>query len=281
MEIKEIKYFDIHAHLHFSIFENKIKKIEENLKEGVWFLLIGTAKKTSKEAIEYLPNGVWGGIGLHPHHVWTDYEDEFEGKIEKEENFDEIFYQEILDKNNEKVRVIGEFGLDYFYFDNLSEKEILEIKKRQWEVCEKQIIFAKKNKKSLMIHLRSKDQSAFFDFYDIIKNYLPVKTNIHFYSGNLEITKKFLDFGFYFSFGGVITFKNANLQRDLINYIPIENLLTETDSPYVSPEPFRGKINEPKNVKIILEKIAEIKKIEKEKLKEVIFFNSLKYLDLI
>jgi TatD DNase family protein len=279
--IKEIKYFDIHSHLHFPVFENPNKKIEENLNDGVYFLLIGTCKKTSESLVNYLKEGVWGGIGLHPHHTWTDFEDEFEGKVEKEENFDEKFYQEILDKEKDKIRVIGEFGLDYFYFNGLSENEINEIKKRQWIVCEKQIIFAKKNNKSLMIHLRSKDQSAFYDFYDIVKNYLPLKVNIHFYSGDIEITKKFLDFGFYFSFGGVITFKNANLQKELVKFIPLENIITETDSPYVSPEPFRGKINEPKNVKIVLKKISEIKNIEEEKLKEIIFFNALKYLNLV
>jgi len=274
----EVKFFDIHAHLNFKVFQNPEEKIKENLSQGVWFLNIGTCKSTSKEAVRLaLFDGVWAGIGLHPHHTWSDLEDPFEGKIEKEEFFDEDFYESLI---NEKTLVIGEFGLDYFYFDNLSADKIKEIKKRQWDVCESQIVFAKKHKKSLMIHLRSKDESAFEDFYSLVKKYLPIKANIHFFSGSKEYAKKFLDLGFYLSFGGVITFKNANEKREVLSYVPLERILTETDSPYVSPEPLRGTLNEPKNVKVILEKIAQIKNVDFEVAKETIFKNSIDYLGL-
>lgn len=278
MNQDRIKFFDIHAHLHFNIFQNQIEeKIKENLNEGVFFLNVGTSKKTSLEAVKYSNfNGVWASIGLHPHHTWTDFEDEFEGKIDKEEFFEEQFYESLV--THPKVVAIGEFGLDYFYFPENSD--VNSIKKIQWQVCEAQIKFAKKHNKSLMIHLRGKDYSVFADFYSLIKNYLPLNINIHFFSGDIFWAKKFLDLGCYFSFGGVITFKNAEEKRKVIAYLPLDRILTETDSPYVSPEPFRGQINEPKNVKLVVEKIAEIKKEDILKVKEIIFYNSCNYLGL-
>lgn len=278
MNFKDIKFFDIHAHLHFNIFKDKIEeKIKENLNQEVYFLNVGTSKLTSQKAVDFsLFDGVWASIGLHPHHTWTDFEDEFEGKIIKEEFFDESFYEKLV--THPKVVAIGEFGLDYFYFNN--EDSIEAIKKIQWNVCEAQIKFAKKHNKSLMVHLRGKDESPFADFYSLVKNYLPLRINIHFFSGDLKWARQFLDIGCYLSFGGVITFKNAHDRREIVKFTPLDRILSETDSPYVAPEPLRGTINEPQNVKFVVAKIAEIKNEDFFKVKEAIFQNSLTYLNL-
>ena len=158
-----------------------------------------------------------------------------------------------LKKNNKKIIAFGETGLDYFY--KRSEK------KDQIIAFEKHVEFSISEKIPVIIHTRDADD----DTISIIKKYYK-KTNflIHCFTGNLEFAKNLLNLNCLISFSGIITFKKSNDLRNIVKYVPLEKMLIETDSPYLSPDPFRGKSNEPANVKIVAETVASIKQISFE-----------------
>ena len=159
----------------------------------------------------------------------------------------------ILKKKSKKIIAFGETGLDYFY--KKSEK------KDQLFSFEKHIEFAISENVPVIIHTRDADEDTIL----IIKKYYK-KTRflIHCFTGNLEFAKNLLNLECLISFSGIITFKKSNELRDVVKYVPLERMLIETDSPYLSPDPLRGKSNEPANVKIVGESIAKIKEISFE-----------------
>ena len=155
-----------------------------------------------------------------------------------------------LKKKNKKILAFGETGLDYFYKRSEKKDQIFSF--------EKHINFSIIENVPVIIHTRDADD----DTISIIKKYYK-KTNflIHCFTGTLDFAKKLLDLNCLISFSGIITFKKSNNLRDVVKYVPLERMLIETDSPYLSPDPFRGKSNEPANVKIIAETVASIKQI--------------------
>ena len=155
-----------------------------------------------------------------------------------------------LKKKNKKIVAFGETGLDYFYKRSKKNDQIFSF--------EKHIQFAISEGVPVIIHTREADN----DTISIIKKYYK-KTNflIHCFTGTLDFAKNLLDLNCLISFSGIITFKKSNDLRDVVKYVPLEKMLIETDSPYLSPDPFRGKSNEPANVKIVAETVASIKKI--------------------
>jgi TatD DNase family protein len=179
---------------------------------------------------------VYGAIGIHPNSTT--------GNLEK---LDGIL---ALKNNNKKVIAFGETGLDYFYKHSEKNDQIFAF--------EKHIEFSIAENVPVIIHTRDADD----DTISIIKKYYK-KTNflIHCFTGTLDFAKKLLDLNCIISFSGIITFKKSNNLRDVVKYVPLEKMLIETDSPYLSPDPFRGKSNEPANVKIVAETIASIKQI--------------------
>ena len=218
------------------------------------YICIGTDKKTSLIAVKesQIFNPVYATVGYHP-----DYANDYNEKIEEELS---ILAQ------NEKVVAIGEIGLDYYYKD-CPPKEI------QKDVFEKQLNLASKLNLPVVIHIRD----AFGDAIEVLKNNQSKLKNggvIHCYSGSIETAKILLDMGFYLSFNGVITFKNAKKNVEVLKTIPLDRILVETDSPYLSPEPFRGQINEPKNVNIVVDKMSEILCIDRQKLVEILNNNA-------
>jgi TatD DNase family protein len=155
-----------------------------------------------------------------------------------------------IKKKSKKIIGFGETGLDYFYKRSEKKDQIFSF--------EKHIEFATCEKVPVIIHTRDADE----DTISIIKkNYTKTKFLIHCFTGNLEFAKKLLDLGCLISFSGIITFKNLTDLRSVVKYVPMDKMLVETDSPYLSPDPLRGKSNEPANVKIIAEKVASIKGI--------------------
>mgnify|MGYP003307933840 CR=1 FL=1 len=159
--------------------------------------------------------------------------------------------------NNPKIVGIGEIGLDYYWVKDNKDKQI--------DLFIKQIELANKYNKTIVIHSRD----AINDTYNILKEHLKTKAVMHCYSSSLEMAKKFIDLGIKLGIGGVLTFKNSKTLKEVVENIDIKNILLETDSPYLTPEPYRGKKNEPYNVLYVAKKIAEIKNIELEEVLEI------------
>ncbi len=234
---------DSHCHLDYEPLINNIDQVLLNAKkENITNLLtIGTSLESSKKVLEIVskyPN-VYGAIGIHPNSTT--------GNLDK---LDEIL---MLKKKNKKIIAFGETGLDYFYKRSDKKDQIIAF--------EKHVEFSISEKIPVIIHTRDADD----DTISIVKKYYK-KTNflIHCFTGNLEFAKNLLNLNCLISFSGIITFKKSNDLRDVVKYVPLEKMLIETDSPYLSPDPFRGKSNEPANVKIVAETVASIKQISFE-----------------
>jgi len=248
---------DSHCHLDFKEFEKDLNKVLNNAKEqnviGIQTICtkITEFNKILKLATKY--KNIWCSVGTHPHNA------------KKEKN---ITKQEIIDLcNNKNVIGIGETGLDYFYEN--SKRAI------QKESFIKHIQVSQETKLPLIVHARDADK----DIIKILhKEYNKKKFSgvIHCFTSTDDLAKAALEIGFYISFSGIITFKNAKNIREICKKIPIEKILIETDSPYLAPVPYRGKRNEPSFVKETLVKIAEIKNVPIPKLEKITtenFFN--------
>lgn len=169
-------------------------------------------------------------------------------------------------KNNSKIVAIGEIGLDYYW--NKDNKD------KQREVFCKQLEIAEKLKLPVVIHSRD----SINETYEILKKY-KVSGVIHCFSGSLEMAKKFISLGFLLGIGGVVTFKNSKL-FEVIEKLELTNIVLETDSPYLTPEPNRGKTNESSNIFYIAQKIAEIKNISLENVAKITTENAIRTFDL-
>lgn len=169
-------------------------------------------------------------------------------------------------KNNPKIVAIGEIGLDYYW--NKDNKD------KQREVFCRQLEIAEKLKLPVVIHSRD----SINETYEILKEY-KVSGVIHCFSGSLEMAKKFISLGFLLGIGGVVTFKNSKL-FEVIEKLELTNIVLETDSPYLTPEPNRGKTNESSNIFYIAQKIAEIKNISLENVAKITTENAIRTFDL-
>ena len=282
-------YFDIHTHLNFSAFDADREDAYRRAHDaGVHMINVGTQKDTSKSAVDFAQTheGAYATIGLHPIHTDKSHHDKDElgpgGKdfISREEKFDSGFYKKL--GQDPKVVAIGECGLDYFRAEESSRE-------KQKEIFEQHIALARELKKPLMLHIRnarSNDSSpperifragvgqAYRDALEILKKYPGVKGNSHFFAGTWEEAKGFLDLGYTLSFTGVITF--ARNYDEVIRNAPLDMIMSETDAPYVSPIPQRGKRNEPLYVKEIVKKITEIHGEDYEKVRETLVKNAIR-----
>lgn len=235
---------DSHVHLDDKRFEvdrhNLIESLRSNNIEMV--INIGADLKTSVASVDLAnkyPN-VYAAVGVHPHSA-------------KEVNT--MVMEQLKDlASNNKVVAIGEIGLD-FYYDN-SPRDL----QRKWFI--EQLKLAKELDLPVIIHTRDAAQETF----DILRNNQNgnVRGVLHCYSGSKEMALEYVKMGFHISLGGSVTFKNARVVREVAEVVPLDKLLIETDCPYLTPEPYRGKRNEPLYVKYVAEKLAEIKKISYE-----------------
>jgi TatD DNase family protein len=231
---------DSHCHLDYEPLINDINQVLQNAKNNniTHLLTIGTGLNSSKKVFEIVEkyNNIYGSIGIHPNSTTNNLAD-LDGLLS-------------IKKKSKKIIAFGETGLDYFY--KKSEK------KDQLYSFEKHIELAISERVPVIIHTRDADE----DTLSVIKKYhLKTKFLIHCFTGSLVFAKKLLELGCLISFSGIITFKKSSDLRSVVKYVPIEKMLIETDSPYLSPDPFRGKSNEPANVKIVAENVALIKDI--------------------
>ena len=250
-----MQYIDTHCHLDFPDYDHDREDVLMRMKEGgVGAITIGTDLESSKKAIEIAEANekIWATIGVHP----GDWQDE-ETRLAV---FDEKEFEKLIQTS--KVVGIGECGLDYFRLRNEEQKKF------QKNLLESQIQFAVKHNKPLMLHVRD----AYNDALNILKNYPTARGNVHFFAGNIEIAKKFLDLGFTMSFTGVITFTGD--YDEVIKYVPQNSIMSETDAPFVAPVPHRGKRNEPVYVIGVVKKLAEIRREDEKTLNKAIISNS-------
>jgi len=274
--LSTLKLFDVHVHTQFAAFkDDQDAVIRRALDAGVWMVNVGTQRDTSEAAVaaaHRYPEGVYATVGLHPIHTEKSYHDEQElgimdqessGFISRGEEFDYEYYKNLA--QDPKVVAIGECGLDYYRLTD-------DTKIRQRVVFERQIALAQETKKPLMIHCRN----AFRDLIDILRTpsskFQAPAGVIHFFTGSVEDARRLLDLGFYFSFGGVITF--ARDYDESIKFIPLERIFLETDAPYVTPAPHRGKRNEPAYVVEVADRIAGLKGLPIEEVCDTTVKNS-------
>lgn len=228
-------YIDTHCHLSKKYYNDINKIIEDNKIALIDKIIIsGCEKDELKETLQLIHdyNIVYATIGYHPD----------QANIITEEDIKNL---ENLIKNSKKVVGVGEIGLDYHY-ENIN-------KDNQRKIFEMQLQIAEKLSLPVVIHSRD----ATFDTIEILKKY-KVKGIIHCFSGSLETAKIYIGMGFKLGIGGVLTFKNSQLYK-IIENISLDNIVLETDSPYLTPEPYRGKTNSSKYIPVIAEKLSQIK----------------------
>ena len=245
---------DTHCHLFREYFSDIDSVLARAFDNGVSFVIVnGTNFSDNQEVIELVSkySMVYGALGIQPQEIDDNWEECFQF-IEKH-----IF--------DEKIIAIGEIGLDYHYE---CDREL------QKNIFRKQLELAQKYNKPVIVHSRD----AIQDTYDILKEY-HVKGIIHCYSGSVEMAREFCKIGFYLGIGGTCTFKNSSRIVSVIKDIPIEYIVLETDSPYLSPEPYRGKVNEPSNLRFILQRICEIKSVNFQQIESVVYGNVLRLFD--
>lgn len=244
--------FDSHSHLNDEKFDDDREKVIQDICDmGVTnFITAGYSVESSKKAIE-IANKYdlsYAIIGISPNDI-PQSEDELWKQLEQ--------IKELL-KTSKKIVAIGEIGLDYYW--NTENKEIQKI------AFVEQIKIANEFNLPIVIHTRD----AVMDTIDILKqNVVNKKGVFHCCPLNRELIKEGLKLGFYISFAGSITFKNAKNADEIINLVPNDKILIETDSPYLSPEPFRGRRNTPANVRFVAQKIADVKGVFLEEIEKV------------
>lgn len=250
-------YIDTHCHLSKEDYDDIDLIVNENISNGVNKIIIsGCTYDSILESIQLYKkyDSVYTTLGYHP------------SEVEKvtDENLKEL---EDIVKNNSKVVGIGEIGLDYHYGkEDIEEQKIL---------FEKQLEIAEKLDLPVVIHSRD----AVKDTIDILKKYPNLKGVIHCFSGSLEIAQIYIKMGYLLGIGGVVTFKNSNLY-EVVEKIDLSNIVLETDSPYLTPEPFRGKKNSSKYIPIIAECVANIKNVDVSEVESMTTLNANKMFDL-
>ena len=275
---------DTHAHVNFSFFKKDADEIiQRTLNEKTWMINVGAEYKTSKRALALAnkyEQGVYASVGLHPIHL-------FETRASGE-NYDfntraEVFNYDIYEKlaKFEKVVAIGEIGLDYYHIET---DDINLIKETQKKTFYEQLLLARKLDLPAIIHCRQ----AHDDMFECLRNFRREYANLipknrawavmHCFSGDENLAWKYFDLGLIVSFTGLITF---SAQWDgLIRKVPLEKIMIETDCPFMTPEPHRGKRNEPIFVKYVAQRIAEIKNLSIKKIADITTKNAIEFFNI-
>ncbi len=246
---------DTHTHLSFPQYNDTgLPDILNRAKQaGVEYLInVGSDIKTSQDSIVLAQkySNIYATVGIHPH--------------DAEPGENQLPELEKLIKQP-KVVAIGEAGLDYF--KNLSPQD------KQKKIFCAQLDLANKYNLPIIIHAREADD----DTYELLKNYKPAKAVMHCFAGDIAYARKILDLGYYISFTGNITFAKNIRGQETAAYVPLDRIMLETDCPFLSPEPHRGRTNEPAYVKFVVEKIAQLKKITSAEVAEVTTKNALSF----
>ena len=246
---------DTHAHLYHEYYEDMDALINEIKSAGVKKVIVnGCNMKSNLEVLKLVKKYdiVYGALGFHPTEL-DDYNDDCLSWLKEH-------------LTDDKIVAVGEIGLDYHY-DN-TDKDM------QKYVFKKQLEIASVLNKPIIVHSRD----SIKDTFDILKQF-KLRGSIHAFSGSVEMAKDFTKLGYYIGIGGVCTFSNAKNIVNVINNIDISYILLETDSPYLTPAPFRGKRNSPAYIPIIAKKISEIKGIDVMDVSEITTKNAYRLFD--
>lgn len=233
------EFFDTHAHIHFADYGLDAEEVwNESQKAGVTRMLaVGCDLESSQRAVEFAQthDNVWAAIGIHPHEAET-----YINAPEKLQKMCSLAKQD-------KVVAIGEFGLDYFYEHSSKQSQI--------ELLKWHLQFAADTGLPVILHIRE----AFDDFWPIFDTYQGLAGVVHCFTGTQNDANEVLKRGLYIALNGIMTFTKDERQLEAARSIPIEKLLLETDAPYLTPKPFRGKICKPEHVKYTAAFLAELR----------------------
>ncbi|MGL4990895.1 MAG: TatD family hydrolase [Sarcina sp.] len=256
----DYKIFDSHAHYNSEQFDDDrdevINKIQNNRVIGV--MNCATDVQSAKDTINLCEkyDVFYGAVGVHPSDAF---------------NIDEKIMEEIKEMaKHSKIKAIGEIGLDYYWEENPSREE-------QKEVFRKHMRLAKELNMPVIIH----DRDSHADTLEILKEFPDVTGVVHCFSGSKEMAIECVKLGYYIGVTGVVTFKNAKKIIEVVDAIPLERLLVETDAPYMAPVPMRGKRNESDYIEYVIEKIAEIKNISSVEVSEKTIENTKKIFNIL
>lgn len=248
-------FTDTHCHLYKEYYNDLDIILKQAKSNNVnRYIVAGCNQQSNEEVIKLINNysNIYGTLGIHPEDV---------------ENYNEkdLYF---IEKNlsNKKILAIGEIGLDYYYTKESKEEQI--------KLFERQLAIAEKYNKPVVIHSREATQ----DTIDTLKKY-KVKGVIHSFSGSLDVAKIYIKMGFLIGVNGVITFKNSKV-KDVIKELGLENIILETDSPYLTPHPYRGTQNSPKYILNIAEFIADLYSVDLEKLAKITNDNISRIFDI-
>ena len=251
-------YFDTHAHYDDDAFDTDRHELLQSVREGGVELIInpGCTVESSKKALELSESHsfVFAAVGIHPEELGSMKEGDLAA------------IEELA--RHERCCAIGEIGLDYYWDDSRKDE--------QKQLFRAQLELALRLNKPVIIH----DREAHADCLDIVRDYKGLRGVFHCYSGSWEMAKELLKLGWYLGFDGPLTYKNARKTVEVMELCPIDRVLLETDSPYLSPVPLRGKRNDSSNLRYICEKMAELKGISPEEAARITAENGRRLFDL-
>lgn len=247
----------IDTHSHIDMLDNPSASIQESIEAGVEYIIVPSSSPDNfKNVIELTSYDlIYVALGVHPEDV---------SKFNK--NTPKDIYN--LIKQNNKVIAIGEIGLDY-YWDKTTKEKQKDIFKIQLELA-----------KSLDLPVLVHDREAHNDTYEILKSFEMKKVIMHCFSGSVDFANQCIKEGWLIGVGGVVTFKNSKKLKEAVLEVPLENIVLETDAPYLTPHPFRGEENSPKYLKFILREIANIKDLTSDHVEKQTTKNAKEFFNL-
>ena len=255
--MSEFTLIDTHAHLDSSDYsDDRAAVIARTFTGGVGVITVGVDLESSEAALKLAQHhrSIWAGVGVHPHEARR-----FNAQVEKR-------LRELV--TDQKVVAIGEIGLDYY--------RDLSPRSTQRDVLIKQIELANDIGLPVIIHNRESTK----DMLAILRGHRPHSGVIHSFLGDIDLARGFIDLGLYLGIGGPLTFKKNDILRDAVSEIPLDKIVLETDSPYLTPVPYRGKRNEPLYVRYVAEEIARIKELSIDKAAAVTTENARQLFDI-
>ncbi|KKW42028.1 MAG: Hydrolase, TatD family [Candidatus Magasanikbacteria bacterium GW2011_GWA2_56_11] len=273
---------DTHCHIQFrGLDTDREAVIARGRQKGLILNLVGTQKDTSRRAVELSRQhpDMYATIGTHPNHLFPTHIDEEESHfMSREEDFDEEYYGNLYQTAPNKIIGVGETGLDLYHLP--ADIPLETILSKQKEVFVKHVNFALKYGLALVIHVRE----AHEQMIELLAS-LPAlpRATVHCYTGNWALAQKYLDFGFYIGFTGVITFPPKKLDPapqlallEAVEKIPLERVVVETDAPYLAPQAYRGQRSEPWMTAEVIKKIAAVRGLDYAAVEQAVFENSLR-----
>ena len=256
----DYKIFDSHAHYGSEQFDEDRESVIDNIRENgvIGIMNCGTDIKSSMETIELCEkyDMFYGAVGIHPTDAFNVT--------------GEMMAEIKTMASHSKVKAIGEIGLDYYWEENPSREE-------QKNVFRKHMQLAKELNMPVIIH----DRDSHADTLEIMKEYPDVTGVVHCFSGSKEMAVECLKLGYYIGITGVVTFKNAKKIIEVVEVVPLDRLLVETDAPYMAPVPKRGKRNQSDYIEYVIEKIAEIKGISSVEVSEKTVENTMEIFNIL